>query len=159
MSALVLGPGALYGVGLVRSRSKKTALRRLAGAVGGSVSGDRVTGTHEGVQVDCVYRPRKQGFTLASGLTSGLTVTVKSYSPGFFRVTRERAVDRLSKSTGLAREIETGDSSFDRDFYLWGDPEFVGSVFASPEKRNTVRELFSLGATELEHDEGFTTAG
>lgn len=103
--------------------------------------------THDGTPFRVRY------FRASEGSPSSLTATITSRSSGSFTVTRERPVDRLAKEVGLSRDIQTGDLLFDRDSYIDTEtPDVALAVFMSPEKRESVRELFRLGVTSVKHN-------
>jgi hypothetical protein len=108
--------------------------------------GDSEEGSLEGTR----YR---LGFFRRLGDRSGrhFFLELSSTSPVRFKVSREKYVDRLSKWVGLSREIQTGDSQFDQDFYI--DAEAVPSArsfFDSLEVRHAIQKLLDSGYTYVE---------
>lgn len=74
-------------------------------------------------------------------------------STGGFRIGRETIFDRLFKSLGVAVEIQTGDSQFDRNYFINTDTvAFTRACFDSPDRRQIVIELFNLKFREILHD-------
>jgi hypothetical protein len=84
---------------------------------------------------------------------SSLTVEVREHTSGSFRVHTETGYDRFCKTIGLAREIQTGDPTFDYQCYVQTDAlEFCTEFFADPDRREATRELLRSGFTEVAHD-------
>lgn len=74
-------------------------------------------------------------------------------SRGSFRIGKETGFDRFFKSLGIAVEIQTGDSQFDKDYYINTDTvAFTRACFNSPERRQIVNDLFNLKFKEILHD-------
>lgn len=106
------------------------------------------SGVHEGTPYEAEYDEARGEDTPRS-----LTVRVRAPSSGQFTLTKEGAVERLSKVIGLSRELETGDPAFDEEFYVQTNvAPFASAFFRSPERRHAVLEICSLGFTEVRHD-------
>jgi len=74
-------------------------------------------------------------------------------SRGAFRIGRETALDRLFKNLGITVELQTGDSRFDRDYFINTDAvAFTSTCFSSSERRRAVNELFKLNFKKISHD-------
>lgn len=72
---------------------------------------------------------------------------------GGFRIGKESVLDRFFKRLGIAVEIQTGDSLFDRDYYINTDSvAFTSACFNSPERRQAVNELFNLNFKKISLD-------
>lgn len=104
------------------------------------------SGTHEGTPYEAQYDEDSEGW-------ASLTVRVRAPSAGQFALTKETAGERFSKAIGLSRELQTGDPSFDEEFYIETDAvPFASAFFRSPERRQAIRELCRLGFTSIRHD-------
>jgi hypothetical protein len=65
---------------------------------------------------------------------------------GTFHVIREGGVERFFKRVNVDSEVQTGDRSFDSNYYLiTDDKDFTWQVMSDSRKRQAVEELFNLG--------------
>lgn len=73
-----------------------------------------------------------------------------------FRLTEESAFDRFFKSLGLATEIQSGDTEFDRRIYIACDhPIFADEIRADAEARRLIIKLFNSGVNRISFDGDF----
>ena len=92
-------------------------------------------------------------FTGSKNNPSYFKIWIDCRSRGGFRIGKETAFDRFFKNLGIAHEIQTGDSQFDRDYYINTDTvAFTRACFNFPERRQAVNELFNLNFKEILHD-------
>ncbi len=78
---------------------------------------------------------------------------------GAFVVAREGSADRFAKSIGLTTETQTGDTEFDREFYIsGGSREYLESFFREAQARDAVRALFRSGFDRVALHGGKLTA-
>ena len=74
-------------------------------------------------------------------------------SRGAFRIGRETALDRFFKQLGITVEIQTGDTQFDRDYFISTDAvAFTRACFSSADCRQRIRELSALGFNKIFHN-------
>lgn len=86
-------------------------------------------------------------------------LSTRSELRGEFAVRREGASEGFFKSIGIAGEAQTGDSAFDREFYLAGvSRDYLEALFADARNRDAVRALFALGFDSVELQDGQLTA-
>jgi len=131
----------------VASRKRRRVLDLLAQKVGAVGSGRKFTAVHEGVPYRYEYFPG------SGNSPSRFQVATDSPLEGSFKIGREKAFDRFSKNLGIAREIQTGDPDFDREFYISSsDEEFARGFFSDAQRRQAVRDVFRLGFTEIKLD-------
>lgn len=80
-------------------------------------------------------------------------ISLDCQSTGEFKIVKERRFDRLFKQLGIAVEIQTGDSYFDKTFYIQTDAvEYTRAYLDSAEHREAIKELFALDFNELFYD-------
>ena len=74
-------------------------------------------------------------------------------SQGEFKIAKESRFDSIFKRLGIAMEIQTGDSEFDKEYYIQTDSvAFTRSYLLSPEKREAIKKLFALNYNHITHD-------
>jgi hypothetical protein len=84
-----------------------------------------------------------------------IELSARSALRGEFSVRREGGTESFFKSIGFAGEAQTGDATFDREFYLAGTSrEYVQALFSDPGNRAAVRTLFALGFDGVELRDG-----
>lgn len=67
-------------------------------------------------------------------------------TPGKFKIEGETITDRFFKTMQVAVEFQTGDSEFDRDFYIYTDDlEFTRLYLDLPRRRLAIRHLLQSG--------------
>ena len=112
----------------------------LSEAVGATRSGGAMSATYQGTE----YYFRH--FAGSKNAPSYFMIGIHYSSPGKFEISKEGRTDRFFKDLGLSSEVQTGDREFDREFYIISEqPDFASTVFALPESREAVREIFRLG--------------
>jgi hypothetical protein len=88
-----------------------------------------------------------------------IELSARSALRGEFSVRREGSTESFFKSIGFAGEAQTGDATFDREFYLAGTSrEYVQALFSDPGNRAAIRTLFALGFDGVELSDGRVTA-
>lgn len=140
---------AVLLVAIARARSRRQALSRLAAALdAGELKPGRVyEAEHEGTAYEYVYRPGTRGSP------SSLVISLRCPSRGEFKVTRESRLDALFKRLGISVELQTGDSSFDRELYIQTDSvEFARAYFADYDKREALQKIIQSGFANVTHD-------
>ena len=81
------------------------------------------------------------------------TYGVEFTHPIFFRLSREGGLDRFFKSVGFAREIQTGDRTFDETVYVSCDHPAIAPVLqADAAARHAITTLFEQGAARIQTD-------
>lgn len=139
-AVVAVAVGAVVVLAIRKHRKDKRILRGLSDAIGATRSGDVMTATYQGTKYYCHY------FAGSKNSPSYFMVGISSSSPGEFEISKEGRTDRFFKDVGLSSEVQTGDPEFDREFYIISEqPGFAAAVFALPEKREAVREIFRLG--------------
>jgi hypothetical protein len=138
---------AMLGFVISRYRKGRRAFLGLCQTLGAIKAGRWMTALHEGIPYRFLYFPGSKNappnFLLAIDRPAG----------GGFKVVPETGFDRVAKKLGIAGEIQTGDESFDQDYYVLTDfPDFAATVLMDPGNRETVRGLFALGFNELNYD-------
>jgi len=87
------------------------------------------------------------------------SVEIDSPSALEFTISREGDLDRFSKRIGLSEELQTGDSRFDAEYYIRSDTvALTRTFFDSPERRDALRQILSLGYTHVTHCGGTMSA-
>lgn len=82
-----------------------------------------------------------------------LTVSVPCLSHGEFTVEREGKLDQMAKKIGLSSELQTGDSDFDNNYYIFSDTvDFARVYFQSPKKREMIKNIFGTGFSQVKHN-------
>jgi hypothetical protein len=77
-------------------------------------------------------------------------VEVPCRSIGKFVIDEEGDADKIAKKIGVASEIQTGDPSFDNDYYIRTDTlNFTSNFFADPLNRAAIRKLFDMGSAGI----------
>jgi hypothetical protein len=86
-------------------------------------------------------------------------LSARSALRGDFSIRREGGTEGFFKSIGFAGEAQTGDTEFDRTFYLAGiSPEYIRALFSDAQNRDAVRALFALEFDRVELRDGRITA-
>jgi hypothetical protein len=71
---------------------------------------------------------------------------------GEFEISQEDGVERLFKSAGVTREVQTPEEEFNRRFFIASDtPQFAQDYFSSAEKREAVKKIFDRKASTVTH--------
>jgi hypothetical protein len=141
--ALFLGFLAFYRRKLARSRA---ALQELADRLHGRITrrsmlaGDVLEGLRGDTSFSCRY------FLGSRNTPPNLTILTKTSSPAKLTIRREAWYDRFAKRIGLVAEIQTGDPSFDRDYFFDTDGADVFLPYLSEAaRRRQIDSLFNLG--------------
>lgn len=145
---LALGAAVLV-LAIVRSRAKRRALARFAEKLpSGELKPGRVyEGVHEGTPYEYVYR------SASRNSPSSFAIRLPCVSRGEFKVTRESRLDALFKRLGISVELQTGDSSFDRELYIQTDSvEFARAYFADYDKREALQRIIQSGCRSVTYD-------
>lgn len=72
-----------------------------------------------------------------------------------FVVHPERRRDRFFKAIGIARELQTGDAHFDRNFYIvTDDPDDLRSLFSTPAAMEAITRILTTYAKRIESHRG-----
>ncbi len=80
-------------------------------------------------------------------------VMVDSFSEGDFEIKKENAFDRFFKRVGITAEVQTGDPTFDNDFFIHTDtPEFAAAFFRDGRKAEAVRYINKAGFNLIKYD-------
>ena len=128
------------------SRRQKQQRNRLAAELGSDKLewGKTYAGQIHGKEYFYEYYPGSKN------RKSYFKISIDTDSNGEFRVHQEHKFDRLFKYLGITAEIQTGDSDFDRRYYLETDSvAFTRACFDAADTREYVRKLFDLGITGL----------
>lgn len=131
------------------SKKQKQALENIAEALGT----DKISSgyTYKGELDGLIYY--YQYYAGSKNNPSYFHVWVNCDSSGEFSISTEGKFDQFFKKLGIAVEIQTGDESFDNDFYIHTDSiAFTTQYFMNYDKRVSVRNLFELGYNSVEHD-------
>ena len=128
------------------ARRQKQQRNRLAAELGSDKLewGKTYSGRLQGKEYFYEYYPGSKN------RKSYFKISIDTDSNGEFRVHQELKFDRLFKYLGITAEIQTGDSDFDRRYYLETDSvAFTRACFDAADTREYVRKLFDLGITGL----------
>ncbi len=116
-------------------------------------SSPSVTGTHSGIAFTHKIVPGGRNRPPQAELSA------RSALRGEFSIRREGGTEGFFKSIGFAGEAQTGDTEFDRTFYLAGiSPEYIRALFSDAQNRDAVRALFALEFDRVELRDGRITA-
>lgn len=141
--------GAVIFLAIRQHRTKKRFMRRLVEAVGATRSGDVMAANYQGTKYYFYYFPGSKNSP------AYFEVGIDCPSSGEFEISREGRADRFFKDVGVSSEIQTGDPEFDRELYIISErPDFASAVFALPEKRAAVQQIFQLGFNSLRLEDG-----
>jgi len=114
---------------------------------GGLTPGKEITGTYNGTDYYQLFTPG------GKNVPSAYKIKIECPSSGFFSIGRETGFDRLFKSLGITREIQTGYKDFDNKFFINTDAvDFTKTYFMSSEKCREVDSILDYGFTKVEHD-------
>lgn len=144
--------GLLAGVLLfyfAQRRRNTSTLSKLAETLGSHdiSSGHRYTGELDGTRYSYQYQEGSRNSP------SHFMVMLDAPSPAAFQVTREGRLERFFKGLGFTVEVQTGESRFDREFFLQTDtPGFARQVFSGARQREAIRRLFRQGFNRVTHD-------
>jgi hypothetical protein len=145
--AIVLG---IVLVMVLRVQSqRKQRLSQLASQLGSSALD---SGTSYQGELDS-HAYRYQYFAGSRNAPSYFRITIDQPSDGEFQITRENGIQRFFKHIGISSELQTGDRSFDRKYYIKTDvPAFCRQCLADARRRSALNRLFELGHTRVTHD-------
>ena len=140
---------ALFRVVIKQYRKQRSQLEKLSADLGGE---DLKTGAvYEGETGGIRYY--YQYYAGSRNSPSYFKVWIENPSQGEFKIAKESRLDSFFKRMGIAIEIQTGDSEFDRDYYIQTDSvDFTRSCLSSPENRQSIKDLFAMGYTHVTHD-------
>ncbi len=130
-------------------RKQKQTLNDVAAALGTDKisSGHTYKGELDGVSYYYEY------FGGSKNNPSYFQVWLDCESSGEFSITEEGKFDQFFKKIGIAVEIQTGDKSFDQNFYIHTDSvAYTNQYLMDYDKRDMIRKLFELGYSSVEHD-------
>lgn len=148
---LLISGGVLWAVHR-QQRKQQSALQRLDAATGALARGELKQASHAGLDYRYWFEPGGRN------RPSSLSLRTACPSGGRFKLEREGRLDRLGKRLGIAEEVQTGDSRFDREVYILSDtPHFARSTFLEAERRAAVEALFALGCSSVELADGALT--
>ena len=113
----------------------------------GLTPGKEITDNYNGTDYYQLFTPG------GKNVPSAYQIKVACPSSGTFSIGRETGFDRLFKSLGITREIQTGYKDFDNKFFINTDAiGFTRTYFMSSEKCRAVDGIFEHGFTKVEHD-------
>jgi hypothetical protein len=148
---LILTVAALAAVVLIARYvlQRKHALHQLASQFG-----------HEDLKSGTAYEGRMDGCTYyyeyyagSKNRPSYFRIWLDCPAAGSFRLGREGWLEGLFKRLGVSVEIQTGDSRFDREFYIQTDTvDFTTGFLASPDTREAIRRIYAGGFREFSLD-------
>ena len=109
--------------------------------------GKEITDNYNGTDYSQLFTPG------GKNVPPAYQIKVACPSSGSFSIGRETGFDRLFKSLGITREIQTGHKDFDNKFFINTDAiGFTRTYFMSSEKCRAVDGIFEHGFTKVEHD-------
>ena len=83
----------------------------------------------------------------------GFTIAIERKTPTWIRLHAENAIDRTFKAIGIANELQTGDSAFDRKVYVTCDHPHVATVLTeSPDLRRAIVAMLDDGFRKIVFD-------
>ncbi|MCI0702476.1 MAG: hypothetical protein L0241_15440, partial [Planctomycetia bacterium] len=122
------------------------------GKVGEYIPNVSTTYEMDGSSYTVRYEPPVKG---KNGRPSSLIIHTPVETKGEFQIVVETWFDKLCKRFGLAREIETGDDSFDEQCYIRTDmEEFTKAYLSDPVKRVAIVDLRRFGFNSVSVDDG-----
>ncbi|MDH5638011.1 MAG: hypothetical protein OEZ04_05930 [Nitrospinota bacterium] len=86
---------------------------------------------------------------------STFTVIVKAQVPCDVTISREGVAHRVAKKYGISKELQTGDPTFDKDYYIdTYAPKFAASFLSDPYKRDAINDIMGakFDSVELKKD-------
>ena len=84
----------------------------------------------------------------------GFWISATCHAPGFFKISKEGALERLFKRFRLSTEIQTGDPAFDDACYISSDTaQFAFTYLKSVLHRKRIQKLFEMGFKEIKLDD------
>ena len=129
-----------------KSARTRISLNELARSVDGTVSrksiltGDLLEGRHNGTAFSVRYYPGSKNSP------SSLTIRLSIACPADLTIRREAWYDRIARRIGLVSELQTGDSAFDRSYFLDTDrSDIILPYLADERKRRAIDALFNFG--------------
>jgi len=121
--------------------------QRLTRALGPGIAPKDETRTYEGIQYRYSVQPG------GKNAPPSLTLAVDCASYGDFQVRRENGFDRFFKRIGITSEVQTGDPSFDAEYFIdTNTPELARAFFSDHRQLARVRRISELGFTAIKHD-------
>lgn len=148
---LILIAAALVAAVLIARYAlrRKRALNQLASQFGHE---DLKSGTaYEGQLNGCTYY--YEYYAGSKNRPSYFRIWLECPAEGSFRLGREGWLVGLFKWLGISMEIQTGDSRFDREFYIQTDMvNFTRRFLASPDTREAIRRIHASGYPEFSLD-------
>ena len=144
---IVMIVGLILLQAFLRTRRTQT---RIAGVMPGSLgkpgifSSQLSRGEYQGVPYHYEY------FSGSKNSPPYFRISIESPARTELCFVKESPIDVFFKRFGIDREVQTGDTDFDRSFYILSeDPAFAAAATASPEARGAVRAVLSSGFTRL----------
>lgn len=138
---------------LALGRRKKTALRGLSaylnGSVHGSLMGHSLRGTFQGLECSIFL------FCGSKSSPPSLEISLFKQSSIKMRISRENLLSEVAEKLGIIHDVQTGDTSFDRDFLISSStPALAEDRLQKGEIKDTIRRLFDekVAAFTIDYD-------